>query len=100
MEDAGRPERLFLPHEGFNRKVGAYAGHHISPPGEVLTAEHGDAAVDGWLPTPEDRAAVARLMVPHYEPGEFAGWITAPKTGINDQPVEFDYVHLAEEALA
>jgi benzoyl-CoA 2,3-dioxygenase component B len=39
-------------------------------------------------------------MVAHYQPGEFAGWIAAPKTGINDQPVEFDYVHLAEEALA
>ena len=99
MEDAGRPERLFLPHEGFNRKVGAYSGSHISPEGEVITAEQWDAQVDGWLPGETDRAAVAGLMVAHYEPGEFAGWITAPKTGINDQPVEFDYVHLAEEAM-
>jgi benzoyl-CoA 2,3-dioxygenase component B len=39
-------------------------------------------------------------MVPEYEYGKFAGWIAPPKTGINDQPVEFDYVHLAEEGLA
>ena len=36
-------------------------------------------------------------MVPEYEYGKFAGWIAPPQTGINDQPVEFDYVHLAEE---
>ncbi len=39
-------------------------------------------------------------MVAHYEPGDFAGWIAPPNTGINDQPVEFDYVHLEAEALA
>ncbi|WP_375502330.1 benzoyl-CoA 2,3-epoxidase subunit BoxB [uncultured Jatrophihabitans sp.] len=99
LEDAGLEQRLFLPHEGFNRKVGAYSGHHVSPDGTVLTDEQWDAQVGAWLPNDDDRAAVAALMVPHYEPGEFAGWITAPKTGINDQPVEFDYVHLAEEAL-
>ena len=51
-------------------------------------------------PTAEDRAAVAALMVPEYEHGKFAGWIAPPQTGINDQPVEFDYVHLAEEGVA
>ena len=40
------------------------------------------------------------LMVPEYEYGKFAGWIAPPQTGINDQPVEFDYVHLAEEGVA
>ena len=100
MEDAGLEQRLLLPHEGFNRKVGSYAGHHLSPEGEVLTQQQWDEQVGAWLPNDDDRAAVANLMVAHYEPGDFAGWITAPKTGINDQPVEFDYVHLAEEALA
>ena len=99
LEDAGLEQRLFLPHEGFNRQVGAYSGHHISPEGTVITDERWDGKVAEWLPTDDDRDAVAALMVPHYEPGEFAGWITAPKTGINDQPVEFDYVHLAEGEL-
>ncbi len=100
LSSAGLEQRLYLPHEGFNRKVGSYAAHHIGPDGTVLAAEQWDAQVGAWLPDADDRAAVATLMVPQYEPGEFAGWITAPKTGINDQPVEFDYVHLAGEALA
>jgi benzoyl-CoA 2,3-dioxygenase component B len=99
MEDAGLEQRLFLPHEGFNRKVGAYSSSHVSPDGRIIDAAEWEASVDGWLPLEADRAAVAALMVGVYEPGEFAGWIAAPKTGINDQPVEFDYVHLAEEGL-
>ena len=100
LADAGLPQRLVLPHEGFNRKVGNYAGHDVGPGGAVLGAEQWAAHADEWLPTDADRAAVAALMVPQYEPGAFAGWIAAPNVGINDQPVEFDYVHLAEEALA
>jgi benzoyl-CoA 2,3-dioxygenase component B len=100
LEDAGLEERLTLPHEGFNRRVGAYAGHHVSPSGEVLDEATWEQRAGDWLPSPEDRRAVAALMVPEYEYGKFAGWIAPPKTGINDQPVEFDYVHLAEEGVA
>jgi len=100
LEDAGLDERLSLPHEGFNRKVGNFAAHFISPDGTLLTEAEWNAEVENWLPLDGDRSKVAELMVPHYEPGEFAGWIAPPKTGINDQPVEFDYVHLADEALA
>jgi benzoyl-CoA 2,3-dioxygenase component B len=99
LEDAGLEERLLLPHEGFNRRVGVYANHHVSPDGRVLSDEDWAAQVDQWLPSAEDRQAVADLMVPEYEYGKFAGWIAPPQTGINDQPVEFDYVHLAEEGL-
>jgi benzoyl-CoA 2,3-dioxygenase component B len=100
LEDAGLEERLILPHEGFNRKVGVYAGHFVSPEGDVLDEATYQRSIRDWLPTGEDRQAVADLMVPEYEYGRFAGWIAAPKTGINDQPVEFDYVHLVEEGLA
>ena len=100
LEEAGLDERLYLPHEGFSLRVGVYAQHHVSPTGEVLSDEAWAAAVDGWLPNDEDRAAVAALMVPEYGLGRFAGWIAPPQTGINDQPVEFDYVHLAEEGVA
>jgi benzoyl-CoA 2,3-dioxygenase component B len=99
LEDAGLAQRLFLPFEGHNRRVGAFSEYRVSPTGEVLEQAEWDAHVDEWLPTQADRDAVAKLMVAEYEPGKFAGWITAPKAGINDQPVEFDYVHLAEAAL-
>lgn len=99
LEDAGLDERLYLPHEGFNRKVGVYAGHHVTPHGEVVDEASWQARADEWLPTPGDRESVAALMIPEYEYGKFAGWIAPPKAGINDQPVEFDYVHLADEGL-
>jgi benzoyl-CoA 2,3-dioxygenase component B len=100
LENAGLEQRLTLPHEGFHRKVGTFAGHHISPEGELLDAATWEQRAVEWLPSAEDREAVASLMVPEYEYGKFAGWIAPPQTGINDQPVEFDYVHLRDEALA
>ncbi len=30
-----------------------------------------------------------------YEPGKIAGWVAPPRTGINGQPFEYEYVHLA-----
>jgi benzoyl-CoA 2,3-epoxidase subunit B len=100
LEDVGLDDRLILPHEGFNRQVGVYAGHHVSPGGEVLDDAAWQASAADWLPSAADRQAVADLMVPEYEYGKFAGWITPPQGGINHQPIEFDYVHLAEEGLA
>ncbi|MFH5821925.1 benzoyl-CoA 2,3-epoxidase subunit BoxB [Georgenia sp. AZ-5] len=97
LEDAGLPQRLFLPHEGFNRGVGAYAGAHVSPEGEILGDAEWEARKDEWLPTAEDRAAVASLMKPEYEPGVFASWIAPPAQGINHMGVEFDYVHFWQE---
>jgi benzoyl-CoA 2,3-dioxygenase component B len=92
LEDAGLPQRLTLPHEGFFRKVGTYSSHYVSPQGDVLTETEFEARTTEWLPTAEDRAKVAELMQPVYEPGEFAGWIAPPAQGVNAQPVEFDYV--------
>ncbi|HEX9552547.1 MAG TPA: benzoyl-CoA 2,3-epoxidase subunit BoxB [Streptosporangiaceae bacterium] len=85
-------QRLVLPYPGFNRAVGAFAGYWIAPSGEVLTEAGWRASADSWLPTADDRARVAELMVPHYEPGDFASWLAPPPVGINDLPVEYDYV--------
>ena len=44
------------PHEGFNRRVGAYASHHAQPRGRgARRRARGTAQVDGWLPSAEDR---------------------------------------------
>ena len=95
LEDAGLQQRLTLPHEGFFRKVGTYAGHPISPGGEVLSEAAFQSRLADWVPSPNDREQVAALMKPVYEPGEFAGWIAPPAQGINEQSVEFDYVRFA-----
>jgi benzoyl-CoA 2,3-dioxygenase component B len=92
LADAGLEQRLTLPHEGFSRRVGVFAGHHISPDGALLTETDWARQAGDWLPTDDDRAGVAELMVAHYEPGEFATWIAPPSVGINELPVEYDYV--------
>jgi benzoyl-CoA 2,3-dioxygenase component B len=93
LEKTGVDVRLLLPHEGFNRRVGAYAGSRVSPDGRILDDATWQASADQWLPTEDDRRQVAELMKPEYEPGRFAGWIAPPPVGINEMPVEFDYVH-------
>ena len=92
LEDAGLEERLTLPHEGFFRKVGTYAGHFLSPTGQVLSEQTWQQREGDWLPTPDDRRQVAALMQPEHEEGRFAGWIAPPPQGINNMPVEYDYV--------
>jgi benzoyl-CoA 2,3-dioxygenase component B len=95
FEAAGLPHRLRLPHEGFNRQVGFYAGHHIDPAGAVVDAATWERRRDAWLPTDDDRRRVAELMTPVYEPGEFAGWIAPPSSGINGLGVDYPYVKIS-----
>jgi benzoyl-CoA 2,3-dioxygenase component B len=85
---------LTLPHIGFNRKVGAFAGHHVSPDGRLLSDDDWAAGVDEWLPTADDRAHVESLMQGITEPGKVAGWVAAPSTGIHQKPVDYDYVRV------
>jgi benzoyl-CoA 2,3-epoxidase subunit B len=95
LETAGLPQRLFLPHVSFNRKVGAFAGIEASPTGELLAADAWAAQHDRWLPTDVDKVYVRSLMQPVYEPGKIAAWIAPPRNGINGKPFDYEYVHLA-----
>lgn len=84
---------LRLPHRAFNRKVGVFAGLHVSPDGEVMTEDLWNRRRHQWLPTEEDRAYLSSLMPTAItEPGKFANWIAPPARGINDQPIDFEYV--------
>jgi len=94
LQQAGLPHRLRLPHEGFNRQVGGYAGAFVTPDGRLVDEQTWSSGRDGWLPTPQDRLKVAELMRPVYQPGRFAGWIAPPPTGINDRPIDFEYVRI------
>jgi benzoyl-CoA 2,3-epoxidase subunit B len=85
---------LRLPHPGFHRKVGTYAGHHITPEGRLVDAATWDANRHAWLPTDDDRDFIQSLMVPATEPGRMAGWIAPPSAGIHGRPPEFEYVRL------
>jgi benzoyl-CoA 2,3-dioxygenase component B len=95
LEGAGLSQRLRLPHVAFNRQVGAYAGIQTTAEGERISEEDWERRRGEWLPTAADREHVQALMQPVYEPGRIAGWIAPPPKGINGQPFEYDYVHLA-----
>jgi benzoyl-CoA 2,3-dioxygenase component B len=91
----GVPVTLKVPHKAFHRRIGPLAAAHIDPEGNVVSAAEWEANVDRWLPSAQDRAYVSSLMGRVVEPGRFANWIAPPARGINNQPLEFEYVRFA-----
>jgi benzoyl-CoA 2,3-epoxidase subunit B len=93
IEKAGINFEMKLPHRGFDRRIGAFAGHFVSPDGRMMSEAEWKANESKWLPTAEDRAYVTSLMGPAVtQPGKFAHWIAPPARGINGQPGDFEYV--------
>jgi len=95
LADAGLPQRLYLPHVAFNRKVGVFAGVEASPDGEKLSPHEWAQRSSAWLPTDVDKTYVRSLMQPVHERGKIAAWIAPPRHGINGKPFDYDYVHLS-----
>jgi len=92
LEAAGLEERLYLPHERFNRHIGVHSGHDYDVEGNPISAEEFGRRKADWLPTEEDYAYVKHQMKPVYEPGKMASWIGAPRKGIDGKPLDFEYV--------
>ena len=86
------PFRLTLPHAGFNRRIGSFAGRHVSPSGGVMSESEWIRRKAEWLPSDADHAFIESLMGRVIAPGQFANWIAPPVRGINNQPIEFEYV--------
>jgi benzoyl-CoA 2,3-dioxygenase component B len=95
LDAAGLTQRLYLPHVAFNRKVGAFSSIEASPTGEKLSAAEWEASKGQWLPTDTDKTFLRSLMQPVHERGKIAAWVAPPRNGINGQPFDYDYVHLA-----
>ena len=85
---------LKLPHQGFNRQIGAFKDIPVTPDGEVVSREVWQARKDEWLPNKADGDYIESLMKPEWEPGKFANWIAPPRVGIDNKPGEFEYVKL------
>jgi benzoyl-CoA 2,3-dioxygenase component B len=83
---------LELPHVGFHRQVGAFAGQPLTPGGTVVTTDVWAAGAADWLPTDADRTFVASLMTAVTDRGKMASWIAPPSAGIHGRPIEFEYV--------
>ena len=95
IERAGIKFRITQPYKGFNRRIGEFTGHRISPSGEVLTEEQWQEKVGEWLPNDDDMKFIDSLMKPCLQRGQYASWITPPRVGINSQPGDFEYVKIA-----
>ena len=91
-EKLGIPFRFALPHKGFHRRIGVFGDLHVSPDGRIISEAEWTHKRNNWLPTAEDRVFVQSLMGRVAEPGKFANWIAPPARGINNQPVDFEYV--------
>ncbi len=91
---AGVSFELKLPHVGFHRQIGLFTDQPITPNGLIISAEQWQAEKYNWLPTSDDGAFIQSLMKPCTEPGQYAGWIAAPKVGIDNKPGDFEYVQL------
>jgi len=81
-----------VPHKAFNRRIGPLSAAKIDLGGHVITDAAWNANVERWLPSESDRAFVASLMGRVVEPGKFANWIAPPPRGINNLPIDHEYI--------
>ncbi len=94
IRKAGVDFELKLPSERFRRAVGVWAGHHFDPAGRPVSAEEWQRRQGEWIPSEVDRAFVQGLMRPVTASGKMAAWIAPPDRGVNNLPVEYEYVRL------
>ncbi len=94
ISKAGIEFELTLPHEGFHRQIGVFAGKPINPEGKIITTDAYEKNKFDWLPTVADGDFIQSLMTPVTEAGQYASWIAPPRVGIDNQPGEFEYVKL------
>ncbi len=94
LVEAGIEFELRLPAASFNRQVGTFRGRSIDPWGRVVSEQEWQANAPDWLPSSTDRAHVESLMVGVSEPGKMAGWVAPPSRGINQKPVDYEYVQV------
>jgi benzoyl-CoA 2,3-dioxygenase component B len=91
---AGYAFELKLPSPHFRRSIGLWAGVPTDPAGRIVPAAEWQRSSPGWVPSEADHAFVKSLMQRVVEPGRMAAWIAPPDRGINNLPVEYEYVHL------
>ena len=84
----GIPFRFTLPHIGFQRHIGKFAGHHVSPAGEVITESAWNSQKYEWIPSPEDNVFIESLMGRVVEPEDVANlvrFLIGPKRSLYKQ---------------
>ena len=90
---ARRGFRFRLPSIRFHRSIGVWAAVATDLEGRPIIEEEWRWRRD-WLPSSEDRAFLTSLMQPVTASGKVAGWIAPPEIGINNTPLDYEYVRL------
>ena len=86
--------RLALPSSRFRRSIGPWAGVPVDPQANLIDKSIYEKGLSEWIPSASDKAYVQSLMQRVIEPGKMAGWIAPPERGINNLPVQYEYVKL------
>ena len=94
IKRAKRDVTLSLPSTRFNRTIGSWANVPTDPNGQKISQADFDKKKSNWLPTESDQSFIRSLMQCVNEPGKMAGWIAPPDRGINNNPVDYEYVRL------
>jgi benzoyl-CoA 2,3-dioxygenase component B len=95
IKRAGHAFELKLPSSRFRRAIGAWANVPTDLEGRLISREDFARRLPEWIPSAADKAFVKSLMQRVGEPGQIAAWIAPPDRGINNLPVEYEYVRLA-----
>ncbi len=95
IERAGHGFRLTLPSTKFRRSIGSWAGMPVTPEGKLIDKAEYERRLHDWIPSDSDRAFVKSLMQKVVAPGQMAGWVAPPERGINNLPIEYEYVRLS-----
>ena len=93
IEAQGIDFRFSLPDRKFNRRIGVFAGFRFDPSGGPLADDEWQRRRTEWLPATADTEYVKSLQATAvYEPGRFANYIAPPLRGVNQQPIDLEYV--------
>jgi benzoyl-CoA 2,3-dioxygenase component B len=85
--------RFELPDRKFHRDIGVFKGLYFDPSGHRISDEEWVRRRDEWLPSPADKAYLKSLQAtPVFERGKFANYIAPPLRGVNQRPIDFEYV--------
>jgi benzoyl-CoA 2,3-dioxygenase component B len=96
IDKFGIPFQIKLPNVAFHRHIGEFAGIKADFDGKLLNDAEWEKRKGEWLPDSDDRAYIESLMKPEYAAGKYAGWISAPKVGVDNKPGDFEYVKIHE----
>ncbi len=94
IERAGHGFRITLPSSRFRRSIGPWAGIPTDTHGNIVEKSVYEKQLRDWIPSAEDKTFIQSLMKRVVEPGKMAAWIAPPDRGINNLPIDYEYVKL------